>query len=208
VGVEPGPGGEGEGGEQDLVLGLEPGQCLPVVGVPLGSGARPGRGQGDRLMRRVQHEGARTGGVQVMVKGPASGGFALGITVGVAGLGGGVGTQQVVEGIPARGVLADQVGPGELAEHAARLWHGRGGEAGGGGDAVVGAGMQTEQPEHPRRGVTELPVGPGEHRADTGLRIPGVQCVQPAGGVVEFRGQVGQGEGGPGGGTRRGDRQR
>jgi hypothetical protein len=49
VAVEPGPGGEGDGGEQDVVLGLEPGQGLLVIGGPLGSGAGPGRREGGRL---------------------------------------------------------------------------------------------------------------------------------------------------------------
>lgn len=43
-------GGEGHGGEQDLVLCLEPGQGLRVIGGLLGSGAGPGRGEGDRLL--------------------------------------------------------------------------------------------------------------------------------------------------------------
>ena len=41
--VEAGLGGEGDGGQQDLVLGLEPGQRLPVVGGLL-RGAAPGPG--------------------------------------------------------------------------------------------------------------------------------------------------------------------
>src|SRR5215469_10244638 len=45
VAVEPGLGGEGGGGEQDVVLGLEPGQRLPVIGGPFGNGAGPGRGE-------------------------------------------------------------------------------------------------------------------------------------------------------------------
>ena len=41
-----------------------------------------------------------------MVEDPAGGGVAVRLAVGVDGLVGGVGTQQVVEGVPARGVLA------------------------------------------------------------------------------------------------------
>jgi hypothetical protein len=39
VAVQAGLGGEGDGGEQDVVFGLEPGQCLPVIAELLGSGA-------------------------------------------------------------------------------------------------------------------------------------------------------------------------
>ena len=102
--VEPGLGGEGDGGEQDLVLLLEPGQRLPVIGGLLGrGGARAGRGEDDRLMRRVQQPGGMGGGVQVVVEHPADGGIALRFAVGVAGLLGGVGAQQVVQGVPAGG---------------------------------------------------------------------------------------------------------
>jgi hypothetical protein len=112
VAVEPGPGGEGGSGEQDVVLGLKPGYCLLVVGGPLGGGAGPGRGQDDRLMRRFQHEGPCTGGVQVVVEDPDGGGVAFGLRVVIAGLGGGVGAEQVMEGKPARGVLGGQVRAG------------------------------------------------------------------------------------------------
>ena len=37
--VEAGFGGQSDGGEQDLVLGLEPGQCLPVIRGLDGDGA-------------------------------------------------------------------------------------------------------------------------------------------------------------------------
>ena len=121
VAVEPGPGGEGDGGEQDLVLGLEPGQGLPVIGGLLGGGAGPGRGEGDRLLGWVQQAGGAGGGVQVVVEHPADGGVALGLAVGVAGLLGGVGAQQVVEGVPAGDVLGDQVRAGQLAQQAAGL---------------------------------------------------------------------------------------
>ena len=52
MGVEPGLGRQGDCGEQDMVLGLEPGQCLLVTGELLGSGARPLRGDSDRLAAR------------------------------------------------------------------------------------------------------------------------------------------------------------
>jgi hypothetical protein len=46
-------------------------------------------------------------GVQVVVEHPASGSAPVGVAVGVAGLLGGVGAQQVVEGVPAGEVLGD-----------------------------------------------------------------------------------------------------
>ena len=70
--------------------------------------------------------------------------------VGVVGLLGGVGTQQVVEGVPAGDVLGDQVGAGQFAQQVAGVGLSYGGEAGGGGDADVGAGVDAQQPEHPR----------------------------------------------------------
>ena len=59
MGVEPGLGGEGDGGEQDLVLGLEPGQGLPVIGGLPGSGAGPGRREDDRLLGGFSRRAAR-----------------------------------------------------------------------------------------------------------------------------------------------------
>jgi len=73
VGVEPGLGGEGDRGEQDLVLGFEPGQGLPVIGGMPGSGAGPGRREDERLLGSVEQAGGAGGGVQVVVEHPASG---------------------------------------------------------------------------------------------------------------------------------------
>ena len=66
------------------------------------------------------------------------------------------------------------------------------GQAGRGRDGDVGAGVEAQQPEHPRRVRAELPVGPGEHRPDAGRRIAGIQRVQPAGGIAQLVGQRGQ----------------
>ena len=64
---------------------------------------------------------AAAGGVQVVVEDPAAGDVAVGSLSHVAGLVGGVGAQQVVEGVPARSVLGDQAITGELAQQAAGL---------------------------------------------------------------------------------------
>ena len=52
------------------------------------------------------------GRVQVVVEHPADGGVALRFAAGVAGLLGGVGAQQVVQGVPAGETLGDQVRAG------------------------------------------------------------------------------------------------
>jgi hypothetical protein len=118
--VEPGSGGERDGGEQDLMFCLEPGQGLPTIGGLADGGASPGRGKDHRLLGRVQNAGGAGGGVQVVVEHPADGGVAVGGAVGVAGLLGGVGAQQVMQGVPAGHVLGDQVRAGQLAQQAAR----------------------------------------------------------------------------------------
>ena len=80
---------------------------------------------------------------------------------------GGVGAQQIVGGVPAGNVLGDQVRADKFAQQAASRRFSYCGEAGGGGDADVGAGMQAQQPEQLRRRGAELLVGPGEHRPHT-----------------------------------------
>jgi hypothetical protein len=121
VSVEPGSGGEGHGGEQDLALLLEPGQSLPVIGGLPGSGAGPGWGEGGSLPGWDQQAGGAGGGVQVVVEDPAGGLASVGVAVGVAGLLGGVSAQQVVEGVPARDMLGDQVRARQLAQQASRV---------------------------------------------------------------------------------------
>ena len=101
------------------MLGLEPGQCLPVIGGLLGDGAGARRGQSDQVAYWAQQQGGWACGVQVVVEDPADSGLALGGAVGVVGPGGGVGAEQVVEGIPAGDVLRDQVRAGQLAQQAA-----------------------------------------------------------------------------------------
>lgn len=75
---EEGPQGPGElpgapvqpgsdGGEQDGVLGGEPGERLGVAGGVLGSDSRLGRGQGERILVRADQHGRGVRGVQVMI---------------------------------------------------------------------------------------------------------------------------------------------
>ena len=89
------------------MLGLEPGQGALVIGKELRSDTGPQHGDVDRLTRRAQQEGGAVGSVQVVAKEPADRGLALGFAVAVAGLVGGVGAEQVVEGIPAGSMLGD-----------------------------------------------------------------------------------------------------
>jgi len=86
VNVEPERDGEGDGGEQDSVLFLEPGQRMPVIGGLLGCSAGAWHGEGDRLMGRVQQMGGTSGGLQVVVEHPADRGIALHFAAGVVGL--------------------------------------------------------------------------------------------------------------------------
>src|SRR5262249_58321980 len=112
----------------------------------------------------------------------------------------GVGGEQVVQGVPAGGGLDDQVGPGQLGYQRTYPSHRQGGEAGRGRGGDVGAGMQAEQPEQPRRVGRQCLVGPGEHGADVGGGVAGRQGVQ-ASGTAQLVGQGAQGQGRMGGGA-------
>ena len=70
--------------------------------------------------------------MQVVIQEPIDDGSQLGTGVKSAGLLGGIGAEQVVEGVPAGNVLGDQAGTGELAEQLACLHDVQAGEAGGG----------------------------------------------------------------------------
>jgi hypothetical protein len=118
--IEPCPRGEGDRGEQDLVLGLEPGHCLPVIGRPLRSSAVARRGQSDRLTCRNKQEASVASAVQIVVEDTAGGGGAAGLAVDVAGLADRVGAEQVVASVSAGDVLGEHLGtvggrqPGQL----------------------------------------------------------------------------------------------
>jgi hypothetical protein len=49
--------------------------------------------------------------------------------------------------------------------------------------------VESEQPEHPRRGRVKLLIRPGENRADVRGRVPRVQRVQPPVRTVQLGGQ-------------------
>ena len=96
-------------------------------------------------------------------------------------------------------VFGHHVGPGQLAQRGARVGAGHPGQAGRRRQRDVGAGMHAEQAEHPRRGLGELVVGPGEHGPHVGHRVVGLERVQPAPGVAQLGGQFGQRALGPAG---------
>jgi hypothetical protein len=140
-----------------------------------------------------------------MVQRAVDGLMPFGLRVGPGGQIGGVGAQQVVEGVPAGCVLGDQVRVRQLVDQDPGPGRRERGEAGGCGGGDVRAGVQAEQPEHPCRSRTEILVGPGEHHPEAAGGIPGVQGVEAASFVAQGSGQRGERMTRPGGGTRGGD---
>jgi hypothetical protein len=112
-----------------------------------------------------------------------------------------------VEGVPAGHVLGQQVRPGQLGQGTARLRAAGAAQACRRGHRDVRARMQAQQPEHPRRRLAQLPVGPGEHLAHAAGGVRGLQHVQAPVPAAQFRGQCGQPEARARGGTRRHDGQ-
>jgi hypothetical protein len=164
-------------------------------------------GQGERVHVRFYQRRRTMSGVQVVVEDAMHCSVAHVLAVARVGLLGGVGTEQVVEGVPARGVLGEQVRAGQLGQRSAGpVWRDRG-QARRGGAGDIGARMQAQQPEHPRRVVAQGAVGPGEHRPDVGSGITSVEGVKSAGRLAQLGGQDSQREagtgGGPGGGGHR-----
>ena len=73
VAVEPGLGGQGRGGEQDVMLGIEPGQCLLVASQVLVRNARLRRCDAQRRARRIDQHGGGVRGMEVVVEHPGNG---------------------------------------------------------------------------------------------------------------------------------------
>src|SRR5262249_23186955 len=109
VGVEPPLGGLPDGGEQHAVFGGQPCHRLLVVGEMFGGdgGIGWGEGEGDRVALRVQEPGGGVRGVHAVFQQPADRSVTLVGSVASVGEVGGVGTQQVVEGVPAGGVFGE-----------------------------------------------------------------------------------------------------
>jgi hypothetical protein len=66
-----------------------------------------------------------------------------------SGLVGGVGTEQVVKGVPAGDALSQHLGAAELTEHATARGFIHPGQAGSGARSEIVDGVQADQPEHP-----------------------------------------------------------
>jgi hypothetical protein len=129
------------------------------------------------------------GGVQVVVEDTLGVCVALLVGVGAVGQLGGVGAQQVVQGVPAGVVFGEQTGPHQFGQQGAGLIHGKGGEAGRGGYADAGSGVQAEQPEQPGGGWGEGLVGPGEYGLDVGGGVVPGEHVPALPGVGQLIGQ-------------------
>ena len=97
-----------------------------------------------------------------------------------------------MEPVPAGHALDDEAGPGQVAQRRARPGERQAGQARRGGRADVGPGVQPEQPEHPRGGLRQVPVGQREHGAHVGGRVADVQRVEPAPKLGQLRDQSGQ----------------
>ena len=178
--------------EQHRGLGVEPGHRLLLVRHLGGQHARRRAGELQRRSSRAEPAGGRHRRMQVMVEHPRRRGPPLGLRVVPLGRLGRVDAEQVVEREPGRQVLGDHVGPGQLAQRGAGLGPGHPGQAGRRGQRDVRARMHAQQAEHPRRGLGELVVGPGQHGPDVGHRVPGLERVQPAPGVPQLGGELRQ----------------
>lgn len=137
------PGGKGDGGQEDVVFGVEPVQGVLETADALDSDRRRWRRERDRVTKRPQPQGGDARGVQVVIEDPVKRTLVGGYLPG-SDLLGGVGPQQVVHGIPAGDKLADQVRPGQLAQVGARLRRWRAGQAGDQPGQLTSAGHQHE----------------------------------------------------------------
>ena len=155
-----------------------PGRRGPGTGVAGGRDPGPAIGLG-----RVQRVHRGGGGGQVVVEQAGQvAARASSSPFSVARLAG-VGAQQVVHAVPAGAGGVDEVGPGELVEHAAGVVEAGAGQRGRGEGVHVGAGVQAEQPEHARGVGRQVLDRPGEHRGHGRARVAaGVEQVQPPAG--------------------------
>jgi len=103
MGVEAGRGPV-DGGQQHGAFGGEPGRGLLMVGGLFRGDSGLGRCEIERVAGRVQQPFRGVRAVQVVVEHPVGGGVPLLLRIGGVGQVGGVGAQQVVEGVPAGGV--------------------------------------------------------------------------------------------------------
>ena len=98
------------------MLGGEPGHRLVPAAEVLGRDAGLGLREGDGLPVPVQQQVPAVGGLEVVVEQPEGRRSPVGVAVLGVGQLAGVGAQQVMDGVAARGVLADQVRTGQLGQ--------------------------------------------------------------------------------------------
>jgi hypothetical protein len=148
VGVEPAAAGQGDDAEQDLELGFEPGHGVVIIVQALGGNAGLGCHEGGRFTGRADQVSGGMSGVEVVVEDPADRRVPSLVVFGDAGLLGGVGGEQVVEGVPARSVLGEQAASRALEQRPAGLGDPDAGQAGGSRSAsnqvyvCTGSGLQ------------------------------------------------------------------
>ena len=138
-------------------------------GLPRSSSSPPG----------VEHPVRPVRGVQVVVE-HAMDGLAPLAALAQCRLLGGVGPQQVVERVPAWRALDESAALVRSRSAARASASGTPARRRRGRRADVGPGVQPEQPEHPRGGLRQVPVGQREHGANVGGRVADVQRVEAA----------------------------
>jgi hypothetical protein len=117
-----------------------------------------------------------------MVEQPGQRGVARCRAVFVAGPAGGVATDEVVEDVPARRHLPQEVLGAQLLQVPADAVEVGAGEGGGGVGVDVATGVQGQQPEQPPAVGGQVPVGQVERELDTGVEPVGaVAFVEPVG---------------------------
>jgi len=200
-------GGELDSSEQHGVLGAEPGhRALGRAGLARADPRLSWR-HGGRLEVRIDQHRCVPGGVQVVVEEAMHGRVPDLLAVVRLGLLGGIGAEQVVEGVAAGRLLGEQVRAGQLGQRRAGPVRLDRGEAGRGGEADVRPRVQAQQPEQPRRGGAQRAVGPREHRADVGGQVTPIEGIERAGRLAQLGGEDSQREAGAGRGAGGGDGQ-
>ena len=185
-------------GKQHPVFDGEPVHGLLIAGCAFRVHSGPRRPERQGLVGLGEQQGGGVRAVQVMVEDTAGRGAA--VFFGVDGVRemGRVVAQQVVEGVPARDMLDEQAGLGQLGQQGARFVGRQPGEAGRGQGVGVLARVQAEQPEQPRRRRGERLVGPGQDGTHIAGRVVVVgQCLPPLLRVAQLVGQKAQRHGGP-----------
>ncbi|HCT81240.1 MAG TPA: hypothetical protein DGT23_32675 [Micromonosporaceae bacterium] len=162
VGVQTCAGGLFDDREQHTMLRLEPGHGLPVAGRPLRRHPVARWVERDRLAGRTDEQCGALRRVQIVVKQPVDGGIFSGR------LFNGIGTQQVMEGVPAWQVLGKQICPHQLSHRRLGFVVARPHQACRGRNGEVRPGMQAEKTEHGLGRRAEALIGPGKHPSSIG----------------------------------------